>query len=277
LVTSATVPDEPDSLLSIDVGGEFSSDNAWYGFPVLIDEQGDSDFILVQPTHENGAIAVVTAQHIEGSAAIPLVRGYDYTGKPIFSADTTAASDGRQILYTLSTTYVIEVASAAAGGGNDHGAWIFLLSREEGYGNPRETSGNDSVESADVLTMKDLEPTVGWWWAGYGEGHIDTEDDADYFRFDVYNDDSYLHVAFGAQSYGSLALGDIRLLDSSGAELGRSTADPGVDPELQNLGPYNAGEYWVRIAGVPPGDEPGSGTGEAGAYRFAAHVTSVPL
>lgn len=277
VLESGSVPDEPDSLLAIDVGGTFENDNSWYGFPVLFEQAGDVDYILAGLTHDDGALAVVTAQHIEGSGAIPVIDGYNGSGEHVFSAATSAASDGRQILNTLDNTYVIAVSSADGGGGNDHGAWVFILSTEEGYGNPRESEVNDTLEAADVLEMQDLEPSIGSWYAGYGEGHVESEGANDYFRFDNPTDNAYISIAFGAQSYGSLLVAEVTVFDETGAEIARSTGSIGTDPDLENAGPFDAGEYWVRISPLSDGESPIGGVGEAGAYRFAAHVTSVPL
>lgn len=277
LLESGSVPDEPDSLLAIDIGGTFENDNSWYGFPVLIDSAGDVDYILAALNHSDGAIAVVTAQNIEGSKAIPVVEAYNSAGDYIFSAATSAAADGRQILNTLDDTYVIAVSSSDGGGGNDHGAWVFILSTDEGYGNPRESEINDTQRAADVLEMKDLAPSIGTWYAGYGEGHVESATSSDYFRFDNYDDGAYISIAFGAQSYGSLLVGKITLFAADGDELAHQGGEAGIDPQLSNVGPLDAGEYYVRIASETDGGAAVGGVGEAGAYRFAAHVTSVPL
>ena len=269
---TSSPPDETDSLLSIDVGGTLSNDNSWYGFPVLVDETGDSDYILIEPTHSDGALAIVTAQHIEGSATVPVVDGYNGDGEHIFSAATSAVEDGRQVLGLLDTTYVVAVSSSDGGGGPDHGAWVFVLSASEGYGNPRETEMNDSIAAADILEMQDLEPSVGYWYAGYGEGHVESAEAGDYYEFDVYEDDSYLSIALGALSYGSLLNGDITVYDTDKTEIAHEVGTATSDPEVKNIGPFDAGEYWVRI-----GSSGSGGVGEAGAYRFAAHVTSVAL
>jgi hypothetical protein len=94
-LTTGSLPVEPDSLLSVGIGAEMDNDNSWYGFPVLIDEDGDTDYVLLELPHADGAIAIVTAQHIEGSVAVPLVDAYNSAGQHIFSAKTTAPASCR--------------------------------------------------------------------------------------------------------------------------------------------------------------------------------------
>ncbi len=275
VLSPGSLPTDPDSLLSVGGGFDIENSYSWYSFPVLFEEEGDADFVSVTLPYDDASVVFVAAEHIESSPAQPVVDVYNQDAEQVFHADPAWLGEGRQMLSTLGTSYVLGIGNSAGGGGEAYGAWIFVLVTEEGYGNERETEPND--ELADDLDMVDQEPSAGSWYAGYAEGRVESSADLDRYAFAT-GGEAYLSVAFGALSYGSLLVAELDILDEGGNVVATSTSVGGEDPQIENAGPFAAGTYTVTVRALDDGSGGTlGGVGEGGAYRLGAHVTSVPM
>ncbi|MBM4366832.1 MAG: hypothetical protein FJ102_11515 [Deltaproteobacteria bacterium] len=275
ILSPGSIPAEDDSLLS--VGGSFDIENtySWYSFPLLFEEEADVDFVSVGLPYDDAAVVLVANEHVESSPAQPYIDVYNQDAEQVFHADPAWLGEGRQMLSTLGTSYVLAVGNSAGGGGEAYGAWIFVLITEEGYGNDRETEPNDEV--ADDLDMVDQEPSAGSWYAGYAEGRVESTADVDAYALGT-GDEAYLSVAFGALSYGSLLVAGLDITDESGTVIATASSVGGDDPQIENAGPFPAGSYTVTVRALDDGSGGTlGGVGEGGAYRLGVHATSVPM
>ncbi len=262
-------PEEPDSLLRLANGAAMDNDNSWYALPVQADEAGDTDYVLLELAHSDGALTFARAHHIESSPYTPALTLYDSEGTPVLQADTVAETDFRQYISPPDSTYILGVSDTTGALGPAAGMWVFVANSEEGYGNSREREPNDSADGPMTLTLEDQYPDAGSWVADFVEGRIDPAGDQDWYTFTL-TEDSYVAIAFGALNYGSLLEATVEV-DGPGGHL-TGTASGGTDPEVKSETKLAAGSYTVTVVASD-----GSTGGQGSFYRMAVHATSVPL
>jgi len=213
---------EPDSLLKIGLDVDMTTTNSWYAVPVRADDAGDVDYVKLSLAHADGALTFVAAQHIVSSAYSPAITLYEQGGDAVLRASSLSESDYRQYISPPGTTYVLGVEDTSGVSGPAHGMWIFIANSAAGYGNEREVEPNDAQGAPMALTLTDQEPDAGSWDAAFVEGRIGTPADADWYSFSLERD-SYVAIAFGALTYGSLLAANIEVY---GSELVRGGGGP---------------------------------------------------
>lgn len=263
------VPDEPDSLLSIDLEYAVDTDNSWYAIPVLAETAGDVDYAKLVMPHADGTIFIEAAQHIESSPYLPEITLYDADAAAVLGPTRLGPDDGRQLVAPLGTQYELAVTDAWGGWGPNVGAWIFVANAEEGYGYPREVEPNDATAGAPELELYDQEPDAGSWFAGGAEGRIGTAGDVDVWSVTL-PEDAYVSVDLGALWYGGLLTAEVTLHQGD-TPLATAAADGGVDPALATEAKVAAGTYTVSVRST---DAAAGGEGQG--YRLVLHATSVP-
>lgn len=269
VLSPSSVPDEPDSLLSIDVEYGIETDNSWYAIPVQADSADDVDYAKLLLPHADGTLFVEAAQHIESSPYTPEVTLYDADAAVVLGPVALGEDDYRQLPAPLGTQYELAVRDASGSAGPHVGAWLFVADAEEGYGYPREVEPNDAVDAAQTLELYDQEPDAGSWFAGGAEGHIDVAGDLDRWTVTL-PEPAYVAVDLAARVYGGLLDGDVQLLQGD-TVVASSVPAAGADPTLTTDAKLDAGEYTVTVRAAEPG-----AAGEGQFYRLVVHATSVP-
>lgn len=262
-------PSEPDSILQLDKGAELTNENSWYAFPVQADEAGDVDYLLLELPHDDGALTFARSQHIESSPYSPALTLFDAEGTPVLQADTVTEDDFRQYISPPDATYVLGVTDTTGAVGPAAGMWVFVANSEAGYGNPREREPNDSGDGPMLLELEDQYPDAGSWEAAFIEGRIGASGDQDWYSFTLAAE-SYVTIAFGALTYGSLLEAAIEVRGEGALVEGQAAS--GADPEVQSETKLPAGTYTVSVRAAD-----GSTGGQGSFYRMAVHATSVPL
>lgn len=268
-----SVGQEPDSAQ--DAGLDFGETaiNTLYSFPVLVSEAGDVDWGVLELPAAGSPLYVVAMEHDEESELTANVEIYNEAGDPVLSiVDPTAAASGL-LPNPAGTKYVVGVGDEAGGGGADHWTWLFFVIREAGSGNPAGAEPDDIPQAANLVTLEDQEADSGTWFAGYGQGTIESGSDVDFYQIDVPFDGAYVTAYVGAQRYGSLLVPRMELLDEEGASLALVDSTPGADENAVNLGPFDTGTYYLAVTSADDASEGGEGS----FYLFGLHVTSFEL
>ncbi len=268
-LTPSSVPDEPDSLLAIDLEYGMDTPNSWYAIPVRAEEAGDVDYIKLLLGHTDGTLAVYAAGHIESSPYAPAVEVYDDEATLVLSAGAVGGDHLAQLAAPMGIQYELAVRDTSGSAGDHVGMWLFAANYEEGFGYTREVEPNNDAAGAETIPLYDQEPDAGSWFAGGVEGRMGGMEDADAYTFTT-TEDAYLEVAFGSLYYGGLLHGDIELVHD-GAIIARAASDGVVDPSLVTDTKVPAGDYTLTVRSVDP-----TALGEGYFYRLVVHATSVP-
>ncbi len=268
----SSVPAETDSLLSAgkDVTFGDETDNLWFAVPVLSERVGDTDFVKLNLAHDGGALFFAVDPHVYSSPYQAEIEVYNADADLVLSASSALPEDGRTLISTPGSSYVLAMQDASGGSGDADGAWVFVLDTEAGYGNPYEVEPNDDAASAPPLTLEAKDPDAGFWYAAYGEGRISPAGDEDWFPF-TSPEEGYITVAFGGATYGSLLQASVEVY-SGDTLVASGLTTGGVDPHVVTDAKVPAGDYTLRVRA-----QDGTPTGEGAYYRLSVNVASVAL
>ncbi len=262
---------ESDSLASVGSEQEIRGEGYFYTFPVILEEAGDTDYVLYELPYDDTWLYVYLADRVDSSELDPLVEVYNEEGELVVQKRSPTVDDVAIVPGTLGDRYVVSVTDLRGGGGDDYWGICFTQVSGDGEIDPRELEPNDSTDQATVIDLEDQEPDSGVWNQGGGLGYIDTATDVDLWAFEVDSSGRYITIALLAQQYGGLLQARIELLDSTGAVMDTVDSPVGDDEYAYNLGPYDTGTWYVRVSPVP--DAVVSG-GEGYFYRIVTNVSS---
>ena len=262
---------ETDSLS--DAGGEveMAGVNTWYGFPALQEEAGDVDYVVVDSVGDGGPLLFESAQNTEGSDTVPDITLYNEDGDVVLHIVDPSREDAGVLFLPLGTHYVLGVGDAGGGSGARAWSWTFLEEADP-TGHSVELEPNDDTSVASTLTLYDQEFDAGLMHAGGGLGRLTDTDDADTWEFTVPFDDAFLSAYIGAQTYGALLVPRMEIYDGTGALLETVDSTPDNDESVENLGPWPAGTYHLRVSQAP--EIAGEG-GEGWFYSFSVYASSL--
>ncbi len=261
-------PDEPDSLLDIDLVYDGMTTNSWYGIPVLSDSANDPDYAKLTIESEGGTLVFAAAHHIESSHYQPAIQLFDADAQLVLDAPTLAESDLRLLLGATGTQYELAVVDTAGGVGPTSAMWIFVANYPAAETSRWEVEPNASAAGGNEITLYDQEADAGSWFAGVAEGRLDELADEDWFRFTL-PDEAYISVDFGSMTYGSLLQSRVEVW--SGDTLVDAAESTGSsDPAIRTAEKHPAGEYHLLVKSPYP-----DMWGEGYFYRLSAHGTSV--
>ncbi len=262
-------PDEPDSLLSIDLNYPMDTDNSWYAIPVLSDSVNDVDYAKLTLPHAGGTLVIAAAHHIESSSYQPAVELYDADAGLVLSASTVAESDLRWLMAPLGTQYEVAVRDSAGGLGPSVGMWLFVANYEAADPSHWEAEPNGSAAGGNEIELYDQEADAGSWFAGWADGRVDALADEDWFRLTL-PEEAYISLDFGSLTFGGLLQSRVEVW--SGETLIDASESTGTtDPSIRTAEKHPAGQYTVSVKSLYP-----ELSGEGYFYRVTAHGTSVP-
>jgi hypothetical protein len=260
---------EPDSAHEAGLDFGALSANVLYSFPVLLTEAGESDWAAIDLPAAGAPVYLVALQHGDQSELTPVVSMRNQAGDEVLSLENPTPDDPALLPNPSGTSYVIGVTDAAGGYGSRYWTWLFFLLRDPGTGNPAEVEPDDDPGTATVVELEDQGADSGTWFAAYGQGAVASEADADVYAFDIPFDGAYVNANLGAQKYGSLLITRLELLDSAGAVLDTVDSLAGTDTNGADLGPYDAGAYFLRVSAATGGTG-----GEGWYYLFKLNASS---
>lgn len=262
--------DEPDTLYAAGLRYDIAQSGIVYPIPFHFSEAGDSDYASITLPYTDCPVYLFTMQHDDASEASPVVQLYNDAGELVASAEDPARDDGAQLLAAQGQSYVIALSDRLGRGGEDDWGWAFVIIGDSGDGNPREQEVNDTLAQANVLSAEPKETDSGTWIAFYGQGFIDRPEDMDVFAFQL-SEEMYISLALSAQDTASLLISRLEVLDSTGAVLDTTDSEENLDHAPLNLGPYPAGDYYLRVSPLPGSNPIG---GEGWFYKFGVHSST---
>ncbi len=240
---------EPDSAEAPATGIELVAPNSWSARGVLLEEPGDTDWVLVRVGAPDMALVIDGNFDLSGSDARPRARIFDTTGA-LWSDRVDFGLDGLAYVPAIPEgDYLVELSDAAGGGGANHWFFVHGIARDQNstYTVEVEDNGPDGVPNE--LDPEALETESGNpYTIARVEGLADGPGDEDWFSLRSEYSDGRIVVCLVSGFYGGTALPELEVWDAEGTLLGSVSSDGTGYPtaELDNL-PAPVGDYSLRL------------------------------
>jgi len=259
--------------------------NTWHVVGVVLEEAGDVDYVSIDYPFNDGTLYIDGVEDLSGSNANPWAALYTADELAVTQRDEVGPNGTLYHPLLDANSYVLAVADADGGGGDNHWFAVMLKGDERNTdddGNPInvEIEPNDGGTMAHAVSMTDTVNTSGKPFSyGYGVGFADTPGDVDWYSIDVDGADTdeagsqWLVVCMNSTRWGSSIAPDITVYAADGVtELGSAVGDLDGDPNLaiENIELTSPGEtLYLQVD---------SGSDSAGTvdewYILKAYVTS---
>ncbi len=270
-------PDEDDSFTTPGADREVK-EGYLYPIPVLLEEEGDSDWIELSLPYADCPVVLRGSAHLDGTDAEPRVRLYSAEQDMLLDLDELGTNGVGLYPDVDGGKAVIEALDDNGAGGDNH--WFFVIASiyEQGYSTSAEGQEidyqldgepNDALEEAQLLGQTDLESSSGGQYtAAYVWGTQDSEGDEDWYAIHA-TAGHYLNVWGTADYNGSLMDPAIDVYDATGTLLADWYDGYDDAPDLENLPVETTGTHYIRVY-----DETGAAPGGAPYfYRFSIFVS----
>jgi hypothetical protein len=231
------------------------STNTWNSVGVLLEEEGQVDYLALQFDSENldgeittwndGILFVDGIEDLSGSDAIPLVTVLGPDDLPVASR-TGVGPDGPVVAPALRAgEWVLALADADGGGGPNHWFVIMLNADTHDENLDWEDEPNDSTVTANAIEMTENVNGSGKPFSvGSIQGVVDGPGDTDFFSLSAPEESSgendageaaqWLVVCMNSTRWGSAIAPRVTVYGADGSILADQDADSdsGTDPNL---------------------------------------------
>ncbi len=275
---------EPDSELLPNDVLELPGGNNIFSFGILLEEPGDSDWLVIDPPFA-GQPLEVWGTPTPGSDAQPLVRlserntpGDADDPSVLVAEKEDVGTDGICSYFDpLDELYTLEATDRLGGGSDDHWYVVYVRTYEPEANHPvfgdaiweREAEPNDDPADAwSAPLVTELTSNGTAYDTAYVQGTLESGDDIDRIRVEM-ADLPNLSVRCWADDFGSTADLQVTVLDPSGTD---------ITPQDQGFEPTSAG-YLTYNINTSPGahdvliEAEDSLGGPSAYYRCAVYLT----
>ncbi|MCB9676618.1 MAG: hypothetical protein H6737_15990 [Alphaproteobacteria bacterium] len=268
---------EPDSVNLPTETIELPGGSTIVSFGVVIDEPGDSDWIVIDPPFA-GEPLEIWGTPTPGTDATPLVNLYRRSDETLVASKADIGNEGFCSYFSPEDElYTLEATDALGGGSNDHWYVVYVRTYEPGANHPvfgdndweAEVEPNDDQATATLPAV-----VVDGGNSPYDVSFVDgiLADGADLDHYTVaLGDGLRLSVRCWDEAYGSLADLAVSVLDAAGTDVtpaGQGLEATSLGYYVHNVEDLPAGDYTVRFAA-----EDGQG-GLSAYYRCTIYQTS---
>ena len=173
---------------------------------------------------------------IPGSDMVPRVEVTDPDGFLHLSLTDVGARGFASTFSSPETTFTVSASDADGAFGPNTWTVLYLRTRPEGYGNPREVEPNDTVADATPLDAEEVTEGGVTSDRHFLQGKLLTEGDQDHYRFAA-REGGRLRLVCSSDSYGATGDVTVDVLDPSGAAVAtfEDGDDSAPDGELEDL------------------------------------------
>ena len=240
---------EPDSIDSPSIELEIDQENSWTSVGVLVQEEGDVDYISIDYNIESTHFYISGIVNLDGSDLQSFLQLYDEDNNPI-AAKKNIGPDGSIIFPNMNEgKYRLEVTTPNGAGGGNHWNYFFIKgSDEEIY--PIEEESNDTTETATELVQTETTTSSDKpYLYSQSFAEIQNDGDEDWFQGSNPYEEAQLVVCLNAGLYGSLATPTIEVYDGSMTLLGSVETDENDDPSgaIEGITLSQDEDFYVRI------------------------------
>ena len=240
---------EPDNVDSPSIELEIDQENSWTSVGVLVQEEGDVDYISIDYNIESTHFYISGIVNLDGSDLQSFLQLYDEDNNPI-AAKKNVGPDGSIIFPDMKEgKYRLEVTTPNGAGGGNHWNYFFVKgSDEEIY--PIEEESNDTTETATELVQTETTTSSDKpYLYSQSFAEIQNDGDEDWFQGSNPYEEAQLVVCLNAGLYGSLATPTIEVYDGSMTLLGSVETDENDDPSgaIEGITLSQDEDFYVRI------------------------------
>jgi len=203
-----SVSEEPDSASDPSVRFDVQNGSTIYPWGVVIEASGDLDWTTAELPWGDAPIEVWAPESIPGSALRPVVEVTDEEGVVHMRMPEVGARGYGSTFASPQGTYTLSVGDLDEGGSTDHWTVLYIRTREQGYGNPREVEPNDLPDQATPLDAETVQDGGLTTDRSFLQGRLTEEGDVDVFRFAALEGGG-LRLVCSSDSYG--AIGDVQV------------------------------------------------------------------
>ncbi|MEC8193740.1 MAG: hypothetical protein VX944_03430 [Myxococcota bacterium] len=295
LTAGASTFDEPFLMGNEWTTGIPIATNTWNSVGVLLEEEGDVDYIALQfdndaldgdaATWNDGILFVDGVEDLSGSDATPLVTVYGPDDLPV-SQGERVGPNGPIIAPALRQgQWIVELADADGGGGPNHW-YVVMLNADTADDNlDWESEPNNGSAAANAIEMTESINSSGRPFSvGSVQGFVDTVGDTDFFSIsapaessgenDVGEPAQWVVLCMNSVRWGSAVAPDLLVYGADGTIVGESAADPEGNPNLRIENIEIAPGETLTLQ-VNPGTETEASPDEW--YRLKAFIASFPV
>ena len=270
---------DPDELESPSVVFTMDSQRSWVSTGVVIDTDGDADFLRIDLASAltDSHLVLDGNRDLTGSNLVPRFRVFDDAGTLLLDKSDVGPS-GKALVPFIEggRDYTVEVSDAAGTGSAAHWTFAHLIAVPDDYDGStfeREEGSHDSLASAQALTQNESSTSGGnaYTYANLF-GTVDAPEQGDWYALEAGYGTNYLGLCLAAGVYGALAEVSVELYDADGTLVPTAEAEAEA-PAPADLYLANAaggdGTWYLRVV-------PAEGTGgRAGDwYMLTAYIAS---
>ena len=278
---------DPDALESPSVVFTMDSQRSWVSTGVVIDTDGDADFLRIDLASAltDSHLVLDGNRDLTGSNLVPQFRVFDDAGTLILDKSDVGPS-GKALVPFIEggRDYTVEVSDAAGTGSAAHWTFAHLIAVPDDYDGStfeREEGSHDSLPSAQALTQNESSTSGGNAYT-YSNlfGTIDAPEQGDWYALEAAYGTNYVGLCLAGGVYGALAEVSVELYDADGT-LVETVEDAAEAPAPADLYLANAavgdGTWYLRVF-LPKEPEAGGGLVHAhGLHRELRQApTAVP-
>ena len=262
---------EEDSLESPSYTVEVSGSGSFWAVGVLLEEEGDVDYIELDLPYDNCPIYLYGSTYTDGTDATPTVELLDINGDRLLRMEDVGPGGTGVYPEVSGGTATIAAMDVQNAGGENHWFFVYLGAGDEGSPYLVEMEPNDSIEDSNTMEFELQTTESGETYKSYAAwGLMDYEDDSDWYMLEA-EQDEYLTVWGTGNSIGSQLNAQIEIVDYTGTTIASETEGDDNFPDLSDV-QLDAGIYFVKVT-----HEEGDGVGPDQYYRFSAFLTAWPV
>ena len=262
---------EEDSLESPSYTVEVSGSGSFWAVGVLLEEEGDVDYIELDLPYDNCPIYLYGSTYTDGTDATPTVELLDINGDRLLRMEDVGPGGTGVYPEVSGGTATIAAMDVQNAGGENHWFFVYLGAGDEGSPYLVEMEPNDSIEDSNTMEFELQTTEGGETYKSYAAwGLMDYEDDSDWYMLEA-EQDEYLTVWGTGDSIGSQLNAQIEIVDYTGTTIASETEGDDNFPDLSDV-QLDAGIYFVKVT-----HEEGDGVGPDQYYRFSAFLTAWPV
>jgi len=240
-----SVSTEPDSAEDPSIEFPMANGTTVYAWGIRLEEPGDVDYTTADMPYGDAPFEVWAPGDIPGSDAEPKVEARDEEGALYLVKEDVGATGNAAYFDGPDTKFQVSVTDVEGRGGPDVWTVLYLRTRAEGTGNPREEEPNDTLGDANLMEQERVEEGGVTTDRSFLQAAFLAGDTSDWYSFSVV-DGGKLRTSCSSTSFGATGNVDVDLVGPNGEIIDTWTDGNDVAPDVEREG-LGEGLYALRF------------------------------
>jgi hypothetical protein len=257
---------ETDSAEDPSIRFEMANGTTIYPWGVVIDAPGDVDYTTAKMPHGDAPFEIWAPEAIPGSSLRARVEVEDADGELVMTKDDVGPDGAMMYFDGYDTTWQVRVSDLRGDqGGGDHWTVLYLRTRSEGYGNPREQEPNNTAGDANPLSKEEVREGSQVTDRSFLQGVLGNAGDEDWWSVDTVGGGT-MRLACSSSRFGSTGDVELDLIGPDGAPVATFSDGDDSAPDIAAQADLAAGTHKLRFY------EKDGGGGPSVYYRCGLYV-----